>query len=102
MTLDQWADENDVESATATNEEMKQHIESVLPHEEEKELPWVEEEELFIVRPPILDTSVGKSRLQTAGESIAVLAVLLSMSIMILRSIASAETSKCTNINRIN
>merc|ERR1719382_448545 len=49
-TVEEWMDENGPESAAATEEEMKQHIENVVPHKEEDGLPWIAEEELFCTR----------------------------------------------------
>merc|ERR1719189_1419100 len=79
----------DKQSIKATKLEMQQHTETVLPHKEEEELPWIEEEELFVMRPSSVGTSSHLS-LRMAGRVIVFMAAFLSLSFMLYRNFASA------------
>jgi hypothetical protein len=100
QTLEEWIGENGHESATATREEMMQHIENAIPHKEEESLPWVEEEELFCVHPPVLGTSAKGSLWWKACHGIAFVAILMFASIMLFQTFASAGKSLNTNPNK--
>merc|ERR550525_1291436 len=93
-TVEEWMDENGPESAAATDEEMKQHIENVVPHKEEDGLPWIAEEELFWVQPQGLGTSVESSHRWSVGRSISFVAVLVSAFLMFLRNVNPTKIYK--------
>merc|ERR1712151_998191 len=84
------------QNTKATKLEMKQHTETMLPHKEEEELPWIEEEELFVVCSSSQDTSSSLNYLWVAGRVIAFMAALLSVSFMLYRNFASAVTNLST------
>merc|ERR1719221_2356023 len=99
-TVEEWIDENGAEGISATDEEMKHHIENAIPHKEEDGLPWIAEEELFWVEPPTLDASAKGSHWRSIGHGIVLVAILLSMLIMFNRNISSAKMYKSTNPNK--
>merc|ERR1719356_1060067 len=90
-TVEEWMDVHGPEAATATDEEMKQHIENVAPHKEEVGLPWTTEEELFCVQSPVLGTSAEGGHWRSAGRSVTFVALLLSASLTFLWNVASTK-----------
>merc|ERR1719433_941194 len=81
LTTREWKKEMNLTSIKATKEEGQQHVENTAAreHENDEELPWTLEEELFCPPHMAQKSPTDHNIMQTLGRTIVFIAMLLSL-----------------------
>mmetsp|Transcript_49824 Transcript_49824/g.140455 ORF Transcript_49824/g.140455 Transcript_49824/m.140455 type:complete len:553 (+) Transcript_49824:130-1788(+) len=103
LTTSEWLRETNATSNRATKEEVQQHVESTAAASQrdgDEELPWTSEEELFCAPQDARAAPRGRSVTSTIGRVVVLGAMLLSVSVTLIRKATAAASPLKTDVSK--